>query len=68
MVDMKKKSGPLIIQRHIFCIGNLINMKKFLFVLWKYGPDPLFLSIALRAQCFIIRLLIPAETMAYVLF
>ena len=27
---MRNKSGPLIIQRHIFCIGYLMNMKKYL--------------------------------------
>ena len=69
MFDMRKKIGHLIIQRHVYCIGYLINMKKkMLSVLRHLSPGPLFLLIALRAQSFIMWLLISAETMADVLF
>ena len=66
--DMWKESGPLIFQRHICCVGKLMNLNKILPVLWNFGPDSLFHSIAIRAQGFMKQLFIQVESMAYLLF
>ena len=40
MIDMRKKSGPFITLRDIFCIENLMNIKMF-FCFVKFWSRPL---------------------------
>ena len=64
---MRKESGPLIIQRPIFCIYYLMDMKIFLSVLRNLTPTPVSLGL-LSGHSFIMRLYFRAETMADAFF